>query len=365
MLGAPQGEREVGRVLLGGKANVRRRMGAGPRGRLGAHRVAVAHKDVGRGAGGEKGLCPAVHGDDVVRLGGEARHEPGRARLGRAVHDKGAQGRLAAGLLGPCRGHRALVVFYQRERELRVAVRIDVAVGAHILLAAAVVVVHEAHDGEARLVRGLHAKGRVLKDPGSCLGRAQAAQRLLVDVGELLVAATHVLGRDDVGEVALQAVRLERPADLAHGRRRGDDHGHARRRELAQERLGARHGLDLEVLLAHVGAELLVERVGGVCEPVLLVRDPAAVLERQRLHALEEARCGLLPAGAEDPRRAVRPHPHRVQKRPVAVEDGAVDPHACPPNSPRLARPVCLACVLLCPGGLGRRFSGTVTSAKN
>ena len=96
--------------------------------------------------------------------------------------------------------------------------RVDVAVGTHVLLAAAVVVVHEAHHVEARPVGGLHAKGSVLEDPRGLLGRAQAAQGLLVDVGELLVAPAHVLGGDHVLEEAGDAVGLKAAPELAHRR---------------------------------------------------------------------------------------------------------------------------------------------------
>lgn len=70
-------------------------------------------------------------------------------------------------------------------------------------------------------------KGASSKTHVDSLGVPQAAQGLLVDVRELLVAPAHVLGGDHVLEEAGDAVGLKAAPELAHRRGGGHDHGNA------------------------------------------------------------------------------------------------------------------------------------------
>ena len=313
-------------------------MGTGPGGRLRAHGVGVPHKDVRRSLGRQERLGPAVDRDHVVGLIGQRAHEIGRARLGRAVDDEDLK-RLGGADVGRPRGRGGgLVVAQQREAQLSVAVDVDVAVGAHVLLPAAVVVVHQANHAETRLVRGLDAEGRVLEDPhtGALLGvvgiEPEPAARLEVDVGELLVAPADVLGRDRVAEKAGKPVRLERDRELAHGRRARHDHGDARGRELLEELARAGKHLDLvRVAVTHMGADRLVDVVGRVAEAELLVVDPAHLLEREGLDALEEPVRHRGAVMREHPLGRRGPHSHRVDDSAVDIEDRPQDVHRFSP----------------------------------
>lgn len=87
--GAADGQRQVGRILLGGKRYVGRGMGMGPGSGLLAHRVEVAHKDLGGDACGIEGIGALVGGDYVVCGGGQGADQGRRAGLGRACNDQG------------------------------------------------------------------------------------------------------------------------------------------------------------------------------------------------------------------------------------------------------------------------------------
>lgn len=87
--GAADGQRQVGRVLLGGKRNVGRGVGMGPGGGLLAHRVEIAHEDLGGDACRVEGIGALVGGDYVVCGGGQGADQGRRAGLGRAGGDQG------------------------------------------------------------------------------------------------------------------------------------------------------------------------------------------------------------------------------------------------------------------------------------
>ena len=80
--------------------------------------------------------------------------------------------------------------------------------------------------------------------------------------------------------------------------------------------------------VADVGAELLVERLGGGPYPKLVMEERAGVAQGERLDAVKGRRRRAV-AGAQ-PRGRMAPHPHRVHKRPVTVKDRPRQLHRFP-----------------------------------
>ena len=322
MPGAVYGQREVRRVLLAWKADVTPGGSARPPGGVVCGRVRVTAEHVWGDAGVHEDVCAGVRSNHVVGLRGEASHEVRGAGLRRARDHERAQ---HAGRRRFRRGWREVV--QERNGELRIAVHEHVAGVAALGLVAVAVRAEQAHGAQAHLARAAGAERRILEHPRVPRGRAQHLERRLPRV-RVLLAAEPAAARDDVLEVAGDALRLERDLKLRARRGRDDHHGYARGAQLVQKGAAAgKHPHVVRVAAAHAGKELRRELLSRRFRDVALVQVGAHLVQRERL-ALEEHRLGVRDAVAlEQVDGLAVPHGHGVHERSVAVEDGGREGH--------------------------------------
>ena len=322
MPGAVYGQREVRRVLLAWKADVALCDSARPPGGVVCGGVRVAAEHVRGDAGLHEDVCAGVRSYHVVGLCREASHEVRGAGLRRTRDDERAQHARRR----RCRRDWREVA-QERHGELRIAMHEHVAGVAALGLVAVAVRAEQAHGAQPHLARAAGAERRVLEHPRVLRGRAQRLERRLPRI-RVLLAAEPAAARDDVLEVAGDALRLERYLKLRARRGRDDHHGYARGAELVQKGAAAgKHPHVVRVAAAHARKELRCKLLARRVRNVALVQVGAHLVQRERL-ALEEHRLGVRNAVAlEQVDGLAVPHGHGVHERSVAVEDGGRKGH--------------------------------------